>query len=257
MLYRCIMSLPSRHLTALASVTLLLATAPALGQGDTLEQPYDSSEPQTPEAAPPQPAPSSVAAPARPVQTSEVVVASPLPDTRPLGPIRARRRLALTGEVGWNGIAGFGAVLSYHIVPQLTGELGAGVSFTGWKAGVRGRYNFLTTPVTPFIGAGLMGTSGIGDVTGDFDGDDPDSSTNNPDEVTIRVRPSAFFQAVVGIDWTSRSGFTLVGALGWAAVLNHNLDIIAGNPTKDEREAFDILFRSGPVVTVATGYTFE
>lgn len=260
MLKPSLMPLPSRHLAAVASMALLFATTRAFGQDDALEQPYDSGEAQNP--APPigvpaqrEPSPPPAKAPA---QVSGIVAPVQPPDTRPQGPVRARRRLALTGELGWNGIAGFGPVLSYHIIPQVTAELGAGLSLTGWKAGVRGRYNLLTSTVTPFLGVGVMGTSGFGQIKGDFDGQESsDPSATNAEEVTIRVRPSAFLQTVIGIDWTSRGGFTLIGALGWCTVLNHNLDIVAGKPTKEEREAFNVIFRSGGVISVATGYTFD
>ncbi|MGC4087591.1 MAG: hypothetical protein QM756_06800 [Polyangiaceae bacterium] len=182
----------------------------------------------------------------------------PAPDTRPPGPIRALRRLALTGELGWNGLAGFGPVLTYHVVPQFSLELGGGLSFTGLKAGLRGRYNLLTGPVTPFIGAGVLGTSGLGVVSGDFsDKKASDSGTSGGDQITIRVRPSTFVQAVGGVDWTSPGGFTLVGAIGWSQLFRRNLDILAGSPTNEDRLGLDIAFGSGPVFTVATGYTFK
>lgn len=268
MLLPQIMSLPARHLTAPLLLSLTFAATPAHAQGDALEQPYDSGanpEP-VPTAASPNRDAESVAvgapaseprtgvatAPEEPQRVSGIVSPVLPADERRAGPIRSRRRLALTGEVGWNGIAGFGPVLSYHVVPHFTTEFGVGLSLTGWKAGFRARYNLLTGNVTPFLGAGMMATSGLGTITGDFD--DRDESK---EEVTIRVRPSAFVQGVLGLDWTTRGGFTLVGCVGWAQVLNDNLDIVAGNPTRDERRAFDAVFRSGPVITVGTGYTFE
>jgi hypothetical protein len=156
--------------------------------------------------------------------------------------------LALLGEVGWNGIAGFGPTLGFHAIPQLTFELGAGISLTGWKLGLRSRYNLLKGPVTPFIGAGFMGTAGLGELVIEEEG--------QPD-VTIRVKPSAFIQAAAGVDWTSERGFTLVGAVGYAFLLNDNLDVVAGTPTQEHRQAFDVLFRSGLVLTVGTGYSFD
>ena len=156
--------------------------------------------------------------------------------------------MALLGEVGWNGIAGFGPTLTFHATPHVSFDLGAGVSLTGWKLGLRSRYNLLKGPVTPFIGAGFMGTAGLGELLIEEE--------NQPD-VTIRVKPSAFIQAVAGVDWTSDRGFTLVGAVGYAFLLNDNLDLVAGIPTKDQRQAFDIIFGSGLVLTAGTGYSFD
>jgi hypothetical protein len=53
------------------------------------------------------------------------------PDARAGLPIRARRRLALLGEVGWNGIAGFGPNLVFHVDPHFSFDLGAGLSLLG------------------------------------------------------------------------------------------------------------------------------
>jgi len=261
------MTAPSLRSVLWPSLAALLVTAPALAQTpgsaaafpdqsapaaapaptapDALEQPYGPVEPppvrpQTPAAA----LPPRVDADSRPGAVT-------LPDTRPQVPIRRRRRLALTGEVGWNGIAGFGAVLTYHAVPHVAFDLGGGLSLTGWKVGLRGRYNFLEGPVTPFIGVGFMATSGLGEVSGIHDDNNP-----NAQDITLQVRPSAWEQTVVGIDYTRRNGFTMIGAVGGAFVLNRNLEVVAGTPTPDERRAFDAIFRSSIVLTVATGYSF-
>jgi hypothetical protein len=239
-----------RKLLCLSGTFLAIFFArPSQAQEDTLEQPFGPGETPAPAAAPaspsaPPPSPSAPSAPSADV----VADTRPPQPIRPLEPIRGQRRLALLGEVGWNGIAGFGPTLTFHATPHIAFDLGAGLSLTGWKLGLRGRYNLLEGPVTPFIGAGFMGTSGLGELLIEEEGE--------PD-VTIRVKPSAFIQAAAGVDWTSRRGFTLVGAVGWAFLLNDNLDVVAGTPTAEQREAFDVLFRSGLVLTVGTGYSFD
>lgn len=170
--------------------------------------------------------------------------------TRRSLPIRAQRRLALTGEIGWNGLAGFGGILTYHAHPHLSFDLGAGLALVGLKVGVRGRVNFLKGPVTPFAGLGLLAGSGWDsnpDVT------DPDTR----DKLNVKVLPSAFTQAVVGLDWTNQRGFTLVGALGYAWLLSgNNVEIVTGEPTPEERKALKLVFRNGAVVSLAAGYSF-
>ncbi len=233
-----------RKLLCLGGTLLSIFSAQAsFAQEDTLEQPFGPGE--TP------PASTSAPPPAAPPRSSAVRAepqADIAPDIRPPEPIRARRRLALLGESGWNGIAGFGPTLTFHAHPHLSFDLGAGVSLTGWKLGLRSRYNFLNGPVTPFIGAGFIGTSGLGELLIEEEGE--------PD-VTIRVKPSTFIQAAAGVDWTSQRGFTMVGAVGYAFLLNDNLDVVAGTPNAEQRQAFDVLFSSGLVLTVAIGYSFD
>jgi hypothetical protein len=171
---------------------------------------------------------------------------------RPPIPIRRARRLALTGEIGWNGLAGFGAVVSYHVHPQLTFDLGVGLALVGGKVGLRTRYNLLDGAVTPFVGAGFMGATGFDAPTRDLGGEDGNTDLN------IELKPSAFLQAVAGIDWTRRDGFTLVGALGYAWLLTgDNVVIVTGEPTADERQGLDIAFRSSIVLSIAIGYSFR
>lgn len=195
--------------------------------------------PSLDEEVPPSPAP--VAAP------SPAAAAAPL---RPPPPIRAQRRIALLGELGWNGLAGFGAIVTYHAHPHVSFDLGAGLAAVGGKLGLRARYNISKKPVTPFLGMGVMGATGFDAPTRDIGSDDS--------ELNIELKPAAFLQAVAGIDWTSPSGFTLIGAAGYAWLLTgDNVVILTGEPTKEEEEALDAVFRSGVVISVAIGYTFR
>lgn len=207
------------------------AAAPPVDQGpDTL--------PSLDEEAPPAPAPIAGPSPA---------AATPL---RPPPPIRAQRRIALLGELGWNGLAGFGAIVTYHLHPHVSFDLGAGLAAVGGKLGLRARYNISKKSVTPFLGMGIMGATGFDAPTRDIGSDDS--------EINIELKPAAFLQAVAGIDWTSPSGFTLIGAAGYAwLVTGDNVVILTGEPTKEEEEALDAVFRSGVVISVAIGYTFR
>lgn len=166
--------------------------------------------------------------------------------------IRAERRLALLGELGWNSLAGFGVNVSFHAHPHLTFDLGVGLAAVGGKVGLRARYNLLDKAVTPFLGAGILAGSGFDAPARDLAADDENR------ELNIQLRPSTFLQAVVGIDWTSRSGFTLVSSLGYAWLLTSDpVEVITGVPTEEEEKAFDIIFRSSAVVSIAIGYSFR
>jgi hypothetical protein len=211
--------------------------------------------------APPSPAPIDQGPDTLPSLDEEAELALPSPAPRrahlprvdrPALFVRVDRRLALMGEVGWNGLAGFGGIVAYHVHPQLTFELGVGLALVGGKVGLRARYNFLDGAVTPFVGAGFMGATGFSAPTRGIAADDDNT------ELNIELKPSAFSQTVAGIDWTRRDGFTLVTALGYAWLLTaDNVVIVTGVPTKDERQGLGIAFRSSIVVSIAVGYSFR
>jgi hypothetical protein len=230
---------------------------------ETLETPYVEPLPPppppgpAPAAKPPAPPPRPAPPPTRAgeVPLPNEPLADPAADTRPLGPIRSRRRLALTGELGWNGLAGFGAVLTYHFHPNFSADFGGGVSLFGWKGGVRGRYNFLTSPFTPFVGVGFNAAGGLGQVPLQ-DENDP-AYKLNPDPATIDVKPSYLMQYTVGFDFIHRRGFTMIGALGYAQLLNDNLDVVAGTPTSEDETVMSVVWGSGAVISMAFGYAWE
>ena len=221
----------------------------AQAQGADTLPPLDETNPVTaPEPLPPAPPP----------PITLVYAPTPKPSAATLGPIRAQRRLALLGEVGWNGIAGFGPNLTFHAHPHLSFDLGAGLSFLGWKTGLRVRYNILTGPVTPFIGVGVIGAGGLGDSPFPINDDTKNDTVPPRETVNIKVLPSAWLQTVGGVDWTAPGGFTLVGAVGWANLLSHDpVEVLSGEPNSEERQAMDVLFRSGIVITTAIGYSFR
>ena len=227
-------------LTVALGIFLAVCPRPALAQGSDALPTLDDSAPVTA----PQPAP---AAPQILFQTS-----APLLLRAVTRPIRAQRRLALLGEVGWNGIAGFGPVLAFHLDPHVSLDLGAGVSAVGLKVGLRGRYNFLTGPVTPFVGVGAMAAGGFGEIA--FS----DENDRSREALHIRILPTAWLQTVAGVDWIAPGGFNLIGAGGYAWLLSHDpVEVVTGQPNAEERESFDVLFRSSIVFTVALGYSFR
>lgn len=215
---------------------------PPAASSETLETPYEDTLPATPKAPP------------SAARKSEAPAFGA--DKRPLGPIRARRRLALLGELGWNGLAGFGAILTYHAHPHLAFDLGGGFSLTGWKAGARVRYNLLTSNMTPFIGIGGNATSGLGE----FTSDPADREHKEPGAVpfTLDIKPSYFLQYVVGFDFLHHRGFNMLGALGYAQLLNDkNVILVDGELTHDEKQAVDFIFKGGIVISLAAGYAFQ
>lgn len=219
----------------------------AQAQGTDTLPPLDDSTPVVEPPIPPEPV--------APVPAIVLVDPSQKPRRLPQGPIRAQRRLALLGELGWNGIAGFGPNLTYRAHPNLSIDLGAGLSLLGWKFGVRGRYLMLKGPVTPFIGVGVMTAGGFGSEPIEITdkNDDPDRVPLN-----VKIKPSLWLQSVAGVDWVSSSGFTLIGTAGWASVVSGDpVEIVTGTPTPDEEQALNVAFRSSIVATIALGYSFR
>jgi hypothetical protein len=228
--------------------------APVSGEGTPVRQPDTGGLPAVPPLDQgPDTLPSLDEEPAvAPKPAARKKRVKPPPANKPALPIRAQRRLVLVGELGWNGLAGFGAIVSLHANPHLTFDLGAGLAIVGGKLGLRTRYNFSERRVTPFIGVGIMGATGFEAPSRDLAANDDDS------ELNIELKPSAFLQTVVGIDWTARDGFTLIGTLGYAFMLTpDNVVIVTGEPTEDEKRGLDIAFRSGVVISIAIGYSFR
>lgn len=247
------MSQSVRNAIALLCAGIALAVAPARA----------AAQAQAPDTLPPLEEPP-ISAPDAPIvvpTTAEpaaqvTVIKGPSKQTKRANePIRAQRRLALLGEVGWNGIAGFGPTLTYHLHPHFSLDFGAGLSLLGFKTGGRARYNFSLGRVTPFIGVGGMHAGGFSDAPITINEGDPDP---NRELVNIKIHPSGWFQAVAGVDWVAPSGFTLVGAAGYAWLLSKDpVEVTSGTPNEDEKKAFDVLFRSNVVITVALGYSFR
>ena len=244
------------------------ASGPPQPQPDTLEIPYGDAEPPAAPVAPPPaaPAPPSSTAPppsttppstaAEPRATIKLSEQLPAPDKRPSLPIRARRKLALLGEVSWNGLAGFGPILVYNVDPHVSLDLGAGISLMGGKLGARARYNFLTSPFTPFVGVGFIYASGLGQFTTD-PSQDPQGDPNR-EPATINVEPAHLVQGVFGFDFIHRRGFSMLGCIGWAWQLDRdNVHLLAGTLTPDERQGFNIAFKGGLVLSTAFGYAFQ
>src|SRR5215207_954656 len=89
--------------------------------------PPAAAAPPAPAAAPASAAPAPVPAPVappppRPPPIPEPPLPSPVPELR--GPIRDARPFFIGGELGWNGLAGFGVNFSYHPITYLAVDTG-------------------------------------------------------------------------------------------------------------------------------------
>jgi hypothetical protein len=180
-------------------------------------------------------------------------------DPRSSLPIRERRKLALLAELGWNGLAGFGLMLTYNAHPHLAFDLAGGFSTTGWKAGVRARYNLLTGPFTPFVGAGFSASTGLDGARvgrGDGRSDPNDDNFDEREMGTYDVKASRFAQGVLGFEFIHHHGFTLQGSAGYSWLLNNHRNFTFVEGRRDDTAA-RIFFGSGPVISAAFGYAFN
>jgi hypothetical protein len=164
-------------------------------------------------------------------------------------PIRTRRRFIIAGELGWNSLAGMGVNATYHPIPLLALELGAGLSAVGIKGGVRVRVNLLQSLWTPTLGVGFMYGSGLG-------GEEIKTAEDDDGKTAkYRVLGSPYLQLVGGVNYTSSRGIVLMTTVGWAFLLRgHNVKYVEG-PTKLVEDA-EPFFGGGLVLASSLGYAF-
>lgn len=167
----------------------------------------------------------------------------------PYKSIRYKRPLMLGAEIGINGLTGFGTAVSYTFNNAWSLDAAAGVSAQLMRGGVRGRYNFLPTAVSPFLGIGVL--YGLGtpyDLKG-FQGNKT---------VVYHIAGAPFGQAVAGILYNHRKGFTIMGSLGWVQLLTRGSNVIvdSGNLSDNQLRGIRLAAGSGMVASVTTGYSF-
>ncbi len=159
-------------------------------------------------------------------------------------PVREARPVTLSGELGWNGLAGSGLLLSWSPHPHISIDGGVGYSVAGPKVGLRGRYNLLKSNATPFIGLGMgqaFGSFGEVDMRG----------------YTIKVDDHLSAQATVGLSYVSADGFSLLAGVGYAMPLqDETYKIVKSSIDRSERDILNTLLGSGPVLSIALGYSF-
>lgn len=184
-------------------------------------------------------------APAQPV-TSNAPPASPAGAAPLERPNRARRPFAIGGELGWNGLAGLGVGFSYHPIPYLAIDAGAGLGTAGWKGGLRLRANFMTSAWTPLVGAGFLYEVGSGGEAVDI--------TTQGDSAKVEILESPYLQLVAGVNYTGDQGFMFMATTGYAILLQDNTRFVSGS--SDVYDDVRALVGSGLVASVALGYAF-
>lgn len=165
--------------------------------------------------------------------------------------IRMKKRASVGLDLTWNGLAGLGALMSYHITEQLSGDVGIGLSGVGLKTGVRARYNFTTASFTPFVGLGAMMGGGTAGRSIEME------DNENGNKIEVQLEESYFIQTVLGFDYISDGGFMLLGQLGYANLIgDDNVKVVSGIPNDTQKAVIDITYKSGLVLGFVIGYAF-
>jgi hypothetical protein len=161
---------------------------------------------------------------------------------------RAKHAVALGLEAGWNSLTGVGPVMTFYPHRLVGIDAGAGLSAMGGKLGLRLRATFIDGPATPFIGAGITWASGTSQDI---------QTVDQGNTVSIRLKASSFAQITGGVDLMSESQWTFIGAVGYAILLGgENVTVTSGVPDPVQQKAFDLLYKSGIVVSISVGRSF-
>ncbi len=168
-------------------------------------------------------------------------------DTKDI-PIRELRRNAITGNIGWNGITGFGVTYNHFLTKQLETDFGIGLASTGFKLGGRLSYLFIPKNFSPFVSGGFMYGLGFGNT------EIEDANNGN---FFYTIGPSPFAQICGGIEYMANGGFLLRANLGYAILLKEtNYAITKGVPTSEELRIMDAALGSGIVIEFSIGFAF-
>jgi hypothetical protein len=163
----------------------------------------------------------------------------------PTPPVREARNIALSGEMGWNGLSGSGLLLSWSPSPHITFDSGFGFSLSGPKVGIQGRYNVLKSNATPYVGLGLgqsFGSYGAVEMDG----------------YSIEITPKQTAHASFGLSYVHTNGFTMLAGLGYALMLQDDpYKVVSGRPSGEQRDTLGAILGNGPVVNIALGYSFK
>jgi hypothetical protein len=162
-------------------------------------------------------------------------------------PIRVRRPFFIGGELGWNGLAGFGVNFSYHPIPYFAIDTGAGLSLAGWRLGARARANLLTSDWTPFLALGAIYSTGTGD--------QPIETESKSEKVKLRVLDSGAVQFAAGVNYTGREGFVFMATTGYSILVKENRTrYVEGS--MDAYNDVRAIYTGGLILSVAFGYAF-
>jgi len=164
-------------------------------------------------------------------------------------PIRLTHGFGISGNMGWNSLTGVGVSLQSYMSTHIGLDAGAGISSVGFKFAGRLRYLILEKNFTPMVGAGFIYGTGLPNQLIELD--------DNGTTITFILDKSPYAQIVGGFDFVASNGFFIMADMGYAILLNENIELISGIPTADMQSAMDMVYGSGIVMEVSIGYIFS
>ncbi len=165
--------------------------------------------------------------------------------------VRKPRTAAVSLELGANSLSSLiGLKGTFFVTPQWAVDAGLGLSNTALRPGLYARYLFTPAKFTPFAYGGFK--YGIGTGGRYVETKDPDTN----EEIGLKVEPSPFLDAGLGIDYLAHNGFYFTGGLGWSQLLRGKNYALAGDASEDARNAFKFIMGSGIALFLSLGYAF-
>lgn len=185
-------------------------------------------------------------------------------DEGALRPTRTRRPVTIGIETGAKGFNGLGLNASYNVTPHWSLDAGGGLGNAGARAGLRGRYNFMTSNWTPFVSLGVdylfAADTSFGAYTDPWarmSGSIGDPETREVRKLLYRVQSAPSASAMLGMTYQGPRGFSVLGGLGWSQLLDRKSNIVVTGPLQeDKRRDLELFHGSGPVATLMLGYSF-
>jgi hypothetical protein len=166
--------------------------------------------------------------------------------------MRKPRQWALSAEVGINSLSSLlGPVVTYYAHPLIAVDMGLGLSSSGLRPGVRGRYLF-THEKTSFSG-GIGFKYGLGSDGVETKFKDPDTKV----DLKITTEKTAFLDFMLGADFMADNGFLVIANLGWSQLLTSKpYVIVSGTPSDQGEKVLNTVFGSGLLLSVSLGKAF-
>jgi hypothetical protein len=166
---------------------------------------------------------------------------------------RNQRKWAVSGEIGMNSLSSLlGPVVSYYAKPSLAVDLGVGLSSSGLRPGVRGRYLFTPNDKTSFFG-GLGFKYGLG--SGDQEAKVKDADTQV--EMKLKTNPTAFLDLMLGFEFLANNGFLVIANAGYSQLLTDDpYEMTDGTPSEKGKNVLDLVFGSGIMLSASVGKAF-